>query len=687
MNINAIENLEAIEAIDLDAPGPIGILPGSRIVTDEEGFPGPEVKWLSGEGAEVLLEVLDATFRSIYQHLQFTEGQESTHTTEALIELVGQAAYKMEKYLSIRLGKETDKLTERPTYLALQEYYRQKISEKAREEEAIEEGLHDMEAVRRDLDYEFFYIRHEDGTPHYNLEILRHMRLACDFDADYDTFEEDPLLQIRAMRDRDVHFSASQILTSVRPLVEDLFRFYRKMHENRLAQTLSQAVMALFLAANPRNLLQNTTGKTCLQYFEDFHYFLRHAFKTTEYQKLIAYPPEKSDKLSPMLLQLAHSLSYSLFHRAGGIKQEAIGLIHRTTRRGTEQKQAVLKKADSLWNQFLIEDENLRTLLSKFPSGPLFKTLDLLREEKSETQPLCFDPLVQQNLPCKLFEIGCRGKPLEILHLPSPTRQAVLNKVEIIDEFRGMLREIATHQPPRQHLLINLQDRIAWKEATRSRALESLQKTAEFNPLLAVITCPKNTDFYHQAKAFESLDQASEFKAALQKLLTHPEGGFYFPSSLKPSELEGFTQTAISFLHTQVFENKPSLTRREREDFIELFYQLLVLKIVEQYEPSSLSFTCKDALDVGGAETAAFYAFLKLITTDLSQKEAQDVFRWLLYTPALFVRERAISPERLTRILTFLERLDTVLLARGKTVLRELESLYRPGTLKGLQIP
>ncbi|MDE3046313.1 MAG: hypothetical protein KGJ02_06695 [Verrucomicrobiota bacterium] len=665
---DAIENLEALDAIDLDAPGPIGVI-GHRIVTDEEGLPGPGVQWLSGEGEEVLLEVLDATLRAVHQHLMTSEGQESTHTVEAMIELSGKAAHKLERYLTVRLDRTLEKISERPSYRALQEYYHQRVQEKVREEEAIETGLQDMEAVRKDCDYEFFYIRHEDGTPHYNIDILRHTRLACDFEAEADTFEEDPLLQVRAMRDRDLHMSASQILALCRHVIADFYKLYRKIHESSLAQELSQAIIALLLAANPRHLLQNTTGKEALRYFEDFQWFLRRALKTTEYQKLIAYPPEKNDRSAHVLLGLAHALSYGLFHRSGGIKQEAIGLIHRTARRG---KKKTASKEESLWSQFLIEDENFRSLLAKFPSGPLFKTLDLLRETETPEHPLVFDPIGQQNLPLKLFEMEMKGKRLEVLHLPSPIRQRVLHKVEILDEFRAMLRELSQSKPPHRHLLINLQDRTSWKEASRAKGLESLERSAEFSPLLTVVTLAKGTPFYHQTGNFERMNQASEFIETFEKQLFDPEGGFYFPSSFSRTELDTFAKKTMHFLHTQLFGGKATLERREREDFIELFYQFLIAKCIEQYAPDSISFTCKDALDTGAVQTASFFAFWKLLKGDLSQKEDQDLFRWLLYTPALFVRERAVNLERLTRALTSLERFDQALLENRKVITKDL---------------
>jgi hypothetical protein len=676
----AMDNLAAIAGIDLNAPGPIGILKKNRIVTDEEEFVGPEVQWLSGEGSEAILTILDTTFRALHQHLiHLMESEEmdwddekSLRAVASMMELAGESAKKIERYLEVRLGKSVGHITERPDYQGLQHYYQNHFSKRIKSEEpheAGDPGLNNIDAVRRDQDYELFYIRHEDGTPYFKEDLMRHVRLSCDFDSDAETFEEDPLLQVRAMRDRDLQASAGQILADCHDAIGDLYKLMRKLGEHQLAQTLNLSVMGLLLAANPRNLLQNTSGKTALQYFEDFHRFLRRAYKTAEYQKLIAYPPDKSDKISHALLNLTHALSSSLFHRLGGIKQESIGIIHRTMRRGTETGKAVVKKGEAIWSSLLADDENFRALLAKFPNGPLFKILDLIRAEREEDEIIPFDPVGQENIPSKLYEIDLKEHPIEVIRLPSPTRQALINKVEIIDEFRGMLRHYNIQSPVNTHLLINFQDRTAWKEYTRSRILESLQKNAEFNKALIVVTLPKNTDFYYQNNEHINVNKAEDFLTSFrQQLASAEECGFFFPPAVKPAELLRFADSALQLIHRTFFENKSSLTRKNREDFIEIFYHFLTLKLIDQLKPESLSFTCKDAVDTGAAFSGSFYAFLKLLDHDFSKKEDQDYFRWILYTPALYIRERAVDPERLNRALSALERVEHGLSGHDKEI-------------------
>lgn len=716
---DAMDNLASIASIDMKNPPPLGIVKRNRIVTTEEEFGPDTVQWLSSEGSEAILEILDTTYRAIHQHLlKLYENPEMNWENEktrkgiaAMMSLVGESPKKIEEFLEMRIGKPlSEHVADRDEFKSLQKFYTQQFMRKfsvaiegdeawqkewSENEEATlldvsKTGLQDFEAVRRDCEYELFYIRNEDGKPYFNLELLRNIKLSCDFDADNESFEEDPLLKVRAMQDRDLHASASQILGDCHPPIADFYKVVRKLEENQLAESLSMAIMALFLAANPRYLLQNTTGKSCMQYFDDFHRFLRRAMRTSEYQKLIAYPPDRSDKNSHLLLYLTHTLCQSFFQRVGGIKLETIGLIHRTMRRGEEIKQKGkehLLKGETVWNQFMLDDEKFRTLLAKFPNGPLFKILDLIREEQEEDAIIPFDPIGQENLPSRLFQLYRKEKKIDILRIPSPTRQGLINKVEVVDEFRGFLRSLALETTPKKHMIVNLQDRTSWLEYSRSRALETLQLNAEFSHQLIVLTLPKQTDFYYQNNEYLNLNKAEDFIKAFQEQLATPEEcGYFLPPQLKLIELTRFGDLALPAIHEYFFHGKNTLTRRNREDFIEIFYQFLILKCVDLLEPSSLSFTCKDAIDTGAAEQATFYGFIQLLTGDFSEKSEQDFLRWLLYTPALFIRERPIDPERFNRAISALERIDGEMAERGKLIMKTFGEFYHPQTFRTLGV-
>ena len=697
----AMGNLAAIMEINMDDPPSIAIVKKVQITIDKDAFGLDAKEWLAGEGPDSLLDVLDVTHRAIYDHLvRLKESPEIDWTKEknlrgvrSIMALVGESAAKLEAYLAYRLGEPLlKKIISRPDYKAIERFYKSAFKTEEGEEweeEAISQAPHldkDFQSVKQDKEYELFYIRNEEGEPYFSPELLRNIKVALDFSGEAELFEEDPLLKVRALRDKDLHASASQILAGSESLISEFYKISRSQEGNHLVKALSQSVLALLLAANPRYLLPNTTGKSCLQYFEDFHHFLRASLSTPEYQKLIAYPPEKSDRVDLLLLHLAHSLCQGLFESRGGIKQETIGLIHRCMRHGDEIKQKKKKhivKGDTLWNQLLIDDEKFREFLSKFPSGPLFKTLDIIRESQEEEAIVPFDPIGQENLPCMTFRIERKGLKTDVLRLPCPTRQGLINKAEIIDEFKGFLHALDSEKPPRKLLLVNLQDRNSWKEIARSNALESLQKNAEFVSDILILTLPKDSDFYYQIGEYLELNQAEDFIHAFKaELSKKEEGGFFFPHHWKESERNAFFERALHAIHVHFFAKKGTLGRKQREDFIEIFYQFLILKCIDFLEPGAISFTCKDAIDTGSVQMGAFYAFLKLLLAEFTKREEHEFFRWLTYAPALCARERPTDPERVARALSLLEQIDK----EKKEIKQTFKDLFHPQMFKSLEI-
>lgn len=698
----AMDNLAAIASINMESPTPIGIIGETRIITNRDETESSEVRWLSGEGAESLLAVLDITYRAVYQHLQSLydnpgmdwESKKSRDGVSAMMCMVGESAHKMNAYLSFRLDYPLSvKVEQREAFRSLQRFYCERFAKKfvggVEGKDAWERAWHekhsllessgselkDFESLLLDKEYELFYVANEDGVPYLSERLLRNLKLTVDFDIAGGAFEEDPFLKVKAMQDRDLQASASQVLHECHSEIELFYKGAKKLIQYELGKIVSKAIMALFLASNSRHLLQRTVGKSCYQYFHDFHLFLRHAMKSAEYQKWISYPPGKSEGDANLLILLVHKLCYAFFHRSSGIKQEAIGLIHRTMRRGEElQPRERLQKQETAWGQLLFDDEKFRTLLHKFPSGPLLKILDTVRQDQEEGILIPFDPWIQGNLPCRLYSTEAGKKRIDVLAFAAPIRQPMIHRVEIIDEFRGFLRHLASQGKGKKHLLINLQDRLSWRETARSTAIEDLQKNQSFAATLVVLTLPKDTDFYYQRNAFSDITEAAQFLSVFKEQITNPEkSGFYFPCQWKKEALMKFTEVAFSQIHKFVFEEKNTLTRQMREDFIEIFYQMVVVEAMNYFEVDSLSFTCKDGVDTGAYASGLFYGFLKSLEGGLQTKENLDFLRFLFYWRALSIRERAADPEQFLRSLCALETWGKALEAGGGKMVKAFD--------------
>ena len=64
----AMNNLAIVASIDIEHPPRIGVVRGLLLVTDEEEFSLGSIQWLSGEGYEIIGKILEATYKTIYDH-------------------------------------------------------------------------------------------------------------------------------------------------------------------------------------------------------------------------------------------------------------------------------------------------------------------------------------------------------------------------------------------------------------------------------------------------------------------------------------------------------------------------------------------------------------------------------------------------------------------------------------------
>lgn len=716
----ALDNLSILANVDPKDPYRIGLVKAHKFIVQDEDQSYPAIEWLTPNGADEVLNVVKLTYKAILTYLLDLYESEETDWhdpktrkgVQAIMVLVGEAATKLDTLASqMDVQEKPHSVTLSAEYKKIHDFYLSKLAkkfddglegDKAWETDWKDEGesllldtektgLKDFETVRSDQEYELFYLQTEEGKPYFHPALLRNIKLVCDFDESIEApFEEDPLLRIRAMNDRDLSAAASQILREMQPLLKDFYKQKIRLKEMTIIQSLGKAIMALMLAANQRNLIQNTSGKSCLEYFNDFQMFLRDALLSAEYQKWIAYPPEPNDKVSHLLLDLAHVFCKWYFYRHSGIKQEMDGFIHRLIRKGEELQKAEKKvlsfPSGSIWNTFIAEDAAIRKILSYYPSGPLFKILDILRKEEAEEE-LFFEPLRQGNYPFTFFSVGSSAKDMAVLHIPTPTRQQVVSKAEVCEEFRAFLRALSLQSPSKKHLLFNLQDRTSWKELSRCSLLEGMQKQAEFSPSFAVVTICKDTDFYHQKDTYLTLDSAKDFLHIFLEHLKNPEEyGFFLPPTLKTKEFLEFVQPALHKIHEVFFKKATKLSRADRLDFIEIFYQFLSLKLLEMIKPDSISFTCKDAIDTGACMTAGFCAFIKYFSGKKIEKEEKELLRLLFYYPSLLVRERAVDPLRLNRILSALAKMEEIAKGEPQKIAKVFGPLYEPSFIKGLTI-
>ncbi len=495
---------------------------------------------------------------------------------------------------------------------------------------------------------------------------------------------EDPFLRIRQIEDRCLHETAREILEGIHPVFDPFVKDAVQAKDSPLILSVTKAVMALMLAVNPRNLMQNTMGKSSISYFRDFQLYLREAAEGEDYARAMEKPADQLSSATRQALQLVHQLAFCLFTRHAHAGE--IGVFIQSLFSSACHKYPLTSSGKNplwIWNALIDEDEHLRQFLKKYPNGPLLKTLDVMRDSEDHSG---FDPLNQENMPHRLFSFAGDGIDCSCLRIPSPTIQMHIHQAKVAPEFQAFLRYLAANK--RKLFMVNLQDRTSWHEHARCLALDELQKEAEFAEAFFVVNLPKDTEFYLQSGIYETLDDASVFQGQLLEQVESGEAcGFSFPPSLKLADLLSFAKKAIGVIHETIFGGKAHLTRKNRLDFIELFYHFLVLKIAEMIAPDYLSFTCKDAIDTGAAMAAGFYSFLKTLgdQPEWRQQDKEFLYR-LLYQSSLLLRERPIDDTRLHRMIGAFAALQAELEDKKAKLQEKCTGLFKSGVFKDLTI-
>jgi len=278
----------------------------------------------------------------------------------------------------------------------------------------------------------------------------------------------------------------------------------------------------------------------------------------------------------------------------------------------------------------------------------------------------------QFNIPNQFYSIYSQETKITNTRIPCPIYQESITRGQILEEFKGFLRGYGKGQFHNKHLLINFQDRTSWREHSRCIALEQLQDLEEFAQRLTVVTLAKDTEFYYQYSPYDGDNHAESFIKHFKENLKDENCGFYFPETLKSQLFPKFVDEVLHTIHRAFFSRKNVLTKENRLDFIEIFYLLLQLKLIELVHPESFSLVCKDGLDVGGTGSAQLYAFLKLIRADPLLDSETERVNLILYTAPMLVRERIIIPERFNRMLNALKKIEATRLELGAAAFAKL---------------
>lgn len=657
--VEALENLNAI--VDATSIDELELTEDERLVWHDLHADLEKADYFVSAGLnEQTLKAVKLTFKVVRDHLNTfyrkmkVEGDKKRllEGINAVMVLVGEASKKLEHYSAL-FKKQIHQM---PEYRDLQEFYRTKVVKQSFK--ALGQGeaanltmvddaviadrggthlLNDLNVIRDDRLYELFYLKNEMGYDFFTSQLARDIKLACDFGEYANEYSgDDPLLQVKNWEDRSRYLMAKELLAKIKHPLEQYMKEAMQYRDVPIVSLVNMAMMALLLSTNSRNLIRQFALKGCSQYFQDFTLFVREILCHREFQVLMLYPKSDASPIYGAITQLMSAVVAALFS-AQPNREEVIDFLTHNMK----------TKASAPFSQTLIDlYTHLHEQIRVHPSGPVLKAVDLIRNEE---EAHLFDPFLLNNLPEIEGSVFSDHRQIDLMRLPSPTTQQSIQKATVTEEFINFLRGCQGH-----FVLVNLQDRTSWKEYARCEAIESLSQMAEFVDKFSVITLPTQTEFYHQAGAYEHLGEAPEFIAQLGEHLKDEGTGFFISKrvseALTPTWIEGL----LKGVHESYFHKKAVLNLNERRAFISLVYHYLVLKVVELTEATSLAMCSKDGFDIAGAFEAGL---ITLINPAVDQREK---VAGLLFGPTLIGRERLIHKDHFDRLVGMCKKIEEV---------------------------
>lgn len=698
--LEAVENLSNIA--EMDSEDKLGFIEDHLIVHESENDELESINWLNETSEHQTEKLVGDTYKTVLSYVKNFHEKELDRFYEKknqdglkkIMLLVGKATDKLSTFTHLFKDTHKEGVEGTQEFQQLEKFYKDRIAvedkedkisliDLSRSEDRLDARKHplqeedinikaakqfvlDVEKVKEDKKYELLFIQREDGTAFFNRQNLsRNLKLACSF-GEYkgSHLERDPIEGVRDWMDLSLYKSSKKILKLVDAHLKIFYSDAMKYKDMELVSQVNMALMALMMGANKKNRAHLAPVKSCGHYFYDFQHYIREALTSFEYHKLKSFPPSSSNVFLHTLMDILNLLTWSLYFQYldvssfGPVMEDIIEEGKATVRK----KGVVYKKHSSLWENLEEDFVHIQRYLMNYPVGPLFLALKQTKTVDFDQ----FDNYLMRNLPSEWANFEMDSQNISMLRLPSPTVQEIISKVNLNQEFVGLLDALDHSLVEKKHLIINLQDRTHFTEFARSDYLEKMPRSAERVKSVNVITLSKTSDFYNQSGVYENLKSSEHFIKQFMFHLKSEETGYFFATWVQEKIFNGFAVDCMNQIHQFFFEGKTSLTQGEREDFIEIFYQFLTLKMLELSNPSSFSFTCKDALDAGAAASVGFYSFTKLISGESMNAKDQHLVYMMMFAHPLLIRNRAINSKDFLRTTHFLKRVTKAFKGESK---------------------
>jgi hypothetical protein len=255
---DAVETLSAIADIDFNSD--IGVARKHRIVIQDKEIPYHSVHWLSDGEVTTTIRAVRENFKTVLNYIRVfykrrltTGNLEDANAIEGIkniMLLVGEAAKKLDRYTDLFKKHKMGSVRNVREFKQLENFYLKKIV-KAEEERATITELFsekatpirektetklsgkqktrarlkvtriDLDSVKKDTEYELFYLRKQDGKRYFDEKLLRNIKLICDFSRRLPAnTREDHLTKLPMWEDQISQVDACNIRTAAHQEIE-----------------------------------------------------------------------------------------------------------------------------------------------------------------------------------------------------------------------------------------------------------------------------------------------------------------------------------------------------------------------------------------------------------------------------------------------------------------------------------
>lgn len=701
--VEAVETLS--EIADLDFEGEIGVSLDHEFVLLNRPLKYQTVHWLSGKDRIGTMKAVKQTFRVVLNYLRHfyksRRGGEKRafEGIKNIMVLVGEAAAKLDRLSGVFEEKRGGSVTNLREFKQLKNFYQSKIARKEGGEQGLWErvfapiaegakervapvvkddyskAFQDLEVIKKDVEYELFFMRKPNGKRFYHPRLMRNMKVVCDFSKNFGLkASDDPLIGIAIWQDHAYQIAASNIVSRSHQLLDVYFSEAMKFRERESISLLNKAVMALFLCANPRNLLRNSPVKSSTAYFTDFQNYLRQLLASNDYQRFSLNSGRSSGKIDSFMVELTQQLC-SILMTANQSHYSYNAIVQLIVLQGLHELKLEIKEDEPMSHYLNKSFEAVKEVIKRHPNGPLLQNLILMESGKLQS----FDSLIQGNLPHQLFNLFTDKNKIGHLRLPSPTSQEQIDKASVTQEYLAALAVSRMDDEKPAHLLINLQDRTSWRQHARSVALENLSQDKELGNAIEVLSLNRDIDFYEQLGVYIEIAQSDVFLQQFAEHLRSPGAGYFFGQRLQKmlegDYLERLFKTILNFF----FEGKNVLKREDRLNFIEIAYCFIELKALDTIQPQTFSLTCKDCVDLGPVASSELFILIHLFNQQPLTPSEKAFFNLMLFAPALILRQRLLQWTPFKRMLALIAHVENVIRDMGQERFKEnLKAAFQP---------